>query len=194
MTTFHADEYVNFLKTITPDNMHEYTRQMTKFNVGEQSDCPVFDGLFEFCQISAGGSFGARDTDLDLATLHALPHRAARQPPSHCATSKAGWASLTASLLAGGARKLNNGSADIAINWAGGLHHAKKSEASGFCYINDIVLAILQLLRCVGCRPSRRSRFRGLPATLRSDDRPVFFYPLQRAPACAVHRYRYSPR
>ena len=62
MTTFHADEYVNFLKTITPDNMHEYTRQMTKFNVGEQSDCPVFDGLFEFCQISAGGSFGERDT------------------------------------------------------------------------------------------------------------------------------------
>ena len=50
-------------------------------------------------------------------------------------------------LLLGGARKLNNGSADIAINWAGGLHHAKKSEASGFCYINDIVLAILQLLR-----------------------------------------------
>jgi histone deacetylase 1/2 len=49
--------------------------------------------------------------------------------------------------LAGGARKLNNGSADIAINWAGGLHHAKKSEASVFCYINDIVLAILQLLR-----------------------------------------------
>lgn len=25
-------------------------------NVGE--DCPVFDGLFEFCQLSAGGSAG----------------------------------------------------------------------------------------------------------------------------------------
>ena len=37
--------------------------------------------------------------------------------------------------------------ADIAINWAGGLHHAKKSEASGFCYVNDIVLAILELLK-----------------------------------------------
>ncbi|KAI9520765.1 hypothetical protein NQZ68_013170 [Dissostichus eleginoides] len=36
---------------------------------------------------------------------------------------------------------------DIAINWAGGLHHAKKSEASGFCYVNDIVLAILELLK-----------------------------------------------
>lgn len=42
---------------------------------------------------------------------------------------------------------LNDKSADIAINWAGGLHHAKKSEASGFCYVNDIVLGILELLK-----------------------------------------------
>jgi histone deacetylase 1/2 len=27
------------------------------------------------------------------------------------------------------------------------LHHAKKSEASGFCYVNDCVLAILELLK-----------------------------------------------
>ena len=46
-----------------------------------------------------------------------------------------------------GAVKLNKQEADIAINWAGGLHHAKKSEASGFCYVNDIVLAILELLK-----------------------------------------------
>lgn len=45
------------------------------------------------------------------------------------------------------AHMINDGQADIAINWAGGLHHAKKREASGFCYINDIVLAILELLR-----------------------------------------------
>lgn len=30
---------------------------------------------------------------------------------------------------------------------AGGMHHAKKAEASGFCYINDIVLSILELLK-----------------------------------------------
>ena len=46
-----------------------------------------------------------------------------------------------------GAMKLNAGMADVAINWSGGLHHAKRTEASGFCYINDIVLGILQLLR-----------------------------------------------
>ncbi|CDZ97332.1 histone deacetylase 3 [Phaffia rhodozyma] len=50
-----------------------------------------------------------------------------------------------ASLVA--ARKLSHGNTDIAVNWSGGLHHAKKGEASGFCYVNDIVLAILELLR-----------------------------------------------
>lgn len=43
--------------------------------------------------------------------------------------------------------KLISGASDIAINWSGGLHHAKKSEPSGFCYTNDIVLSILDLLR-----------------------------------------------
>eukprot|EP01090_Pellita_catalonica_P008307 TRINITY_DN1903_c0_g1_i2.p1 TRINITY_DN1903_c0_g1~~TRINITY_DN1903_c0_g1_i2.p1 ORF type:complete len:398 (-),score=58.68 TRINITY_DN1903_c0_g1_i2:104-1297(-) len=102
MTQFHSDDYVKFLRLITPDNMNEYAKQLTRFNVGE--DCPVFDGMYQFCQISTGGSVG-------------------------------------------GAMKLNHGEADIAINWAGGLHHAKKAEASGFCYINDIVLAILELLK-----------------------------------------------
>jgi histone deacetylase 1/2 len=46
-----------------------------------------------------------------------------------------------------GSRKIITGVTDIAVNWSGGLHHAKKVEASGFCYINDIVLAILELLR-----------------------------------------------
>jgi len=102
MTKYHSDDYVKFLRTIQPENQSEHTKQMTRFNVGE--DCPVFDGLYEFCQLSSGGSIA-------------------------------------------GAAKLNSGTTEIAINWAGGLHHAKKSEASGFCYINDIVLGILELLK-----------------------------------------------
>eukprot|EP00775_Hariotina_reticulata_P007102 gene7102-7315_t len=47
----------------------------------------------------------------------------------------------------GAAVQLNYGHADICVNWAGGLHHARKGRASGFCYINDIVLAILELLK-----------------------------------------------
>ncbi|MQL94946.1 hypothetical protein Taro_027608 [Colocasia esculenta] len=115
---FHSDDYVGFLSSVTPEAVTAATagapvldssssavssvKQLKRFNVGE--DCPVFDGLFEFCQASAGGSIGA-------------------------------------------AVKLNWGDADIAINWAGGLHHAKKGEASGFCYVNDIVLGILELLK-----------------------------------------------
>ncbi|XP_034234102.1 histone deacetylase 8-like isoform X2 [Thrips palmi] len=44
------------------------------------------------------------------------------------------------------ARSLIDGSANIAINWYGGWHHAQRDEARGFCYANDIVCAI-NLLR-----------------------------------------------
>jgi acetoin utilization protein AcuC len=38
------------------------------------------------------------------------------------------------------------GKGEIAFNIAGGLHHAMKSRASGFCYINDPVIGIKRLL------------------------------------------------
>ena len=34
---------------------------------------------------------------------------------------------------------------DTVVNWDGGRHHAKRSSASGFCYVQDIVLAIQEL-------------------------------------------------
>lgn len=104
MQRFHSVDYIDFLQKISPDNLKSFASQMQTFNVGEYTDCPVFDGLFEFCSTYTGCS-------LD------------------------------------GAVKLNHGLTDIAINWSGGLHHAKKMEASGFCYVNDIVLAILELLK-----------------------------------------------
>lgn len=45
------------------------------------------------------------------------------------------------------AQMLNKRQYDVAINWAGGLHHAKKNAPSGFCYVNDITLAIQELLK-----------------------------------------------
>ena len=73
--------------------------QLIHFNMGE--DCPVFDGLFQFCRRYAGGSIE-------------------------------------------GAVKLNQGDSDIAINWSGGLHHAKKSEASGGPLQNSLPASSLQ--------------------------------------------------
>uniref|UniRef100_A0A7S1GG65 Histone deacetylase n=1 Tax=Bicosoecida sp. CB-2014 TaxID=1486930 RepID=A0A7S1GG65_9STRA len=104
MTKFHSPDYIDFLSRVSPDTLKTYQSQMTKFTVGEYTDCPVFADMFDFCSMYTGAS-------LD------------------------------------GAIRLNHGLADVAINWAGGLHHAKKSEASGFCYVNDIVLAILEMLK-----------------------------------------------
>jgi len=53
------------------------------------------------------------------------------------------------SAVAGGtltaAEMLNKRECSIAINWQGGWHHAQRDEASGFCYVNDVVLGILKL-------------------------------------------------
>lgn len=46
-----------------------------------------------------------------------------------------------------GAKLLNSKQSDIAINWAGGMHHAKFRKVSGFCYVNDIAIAIHELLK-----------------------------------------------
>lgn len=46
-----------------------------------------------------------------------------------------------------GADLINDEKADIVFNATGGFHHAGKDFASGFCYINDIVLAITRLLK-----------------------------------------------
>ena len=35
ITKFHSDDYIRFLRSIRPDNMSEYNKQMQRFNVGE---------------------------------------------------------------------------------------------------------------------------------------------------------------
>ncbi|CAJ2500968.1 Uu.00g038210.m01.CDS01 [Anthostomella pinea] len=106
LTSFHTDDYIDHLATVAPQPQPldvENNNPDLRFNLGG-SDCPLFEGLYNYCSMSAGASFDA-------------------------------------------ARKICSNQSDIAIAWGGGLHHAKKAEASGFCYINDIVIAILQLLR-----------------------------------------------
>ncbi len=98
ITKFHNYDYIEYM-----ENISKTDNKTKQFNIGE-TDCPIFDGMLTFSQISSGGS-------LD------------------------------------GARLLNEGQADIAINWGGGLHHARKMEASGFCYVNDIVLGTIELLK-----------------------------------------------
>lgn len=46
-----------------------------------------------------------------------------------------------------GAELIDQGEADVVFSPTGGFHHAGKDFAAGFCYINDIVLAIKKWLR-----------------------------------------------
>jgi acetoin utilization protein AcuC len=45
-----------------------------------------------------------------------------------------------------GVKLIEEGEADIVFNPTGGFHHAGKDFASGFCYINDVVLAVRKWL------------------------------------------------
>ncbi|WVR09126.1 histone deacetylase RPD3 [Kwoniella sp. DSM 27419] len=138
MSQFHTDEYVDFLHRINPDNAQQFAKEQVKYNVGD--DCPIFDGLFEYCSISAGGSME-------------------------------------------GAARLSRDKCDIAVNWAGGLHHAKKAEASGFCYVNDIVLGILELLRY-------HSRVLYIDIDVHHGDGvEEAFYTTDRVMTCSFHKY-----
>lgn len=44
---------------------------------------------------------------------------------------------------------LVNGHAEVALHWGGGRHHAHSDRAAGFCFVNDVVLAIQHLQRHV---------------------------------------------
>ena len=56
------------------------------------------------------------------------------------------WSQLHTGASLQCARLVSEGKARIAFNIAGGLHHAHAGRASGFCYVNDPVLAIYHLV------------------------------------------------
>ena len=55
------------------------------------------------------------------------------------------YVALAAGATVTGARLILNGEADIVFNPSGGFHHAQAGSAAGFCFVNDIVLAALEL-------------------------------------------------
>lgn len=57
------------------------------------------------------------------------------------------WSRLVSGASLQAAEMVDSGEVDIAFSISGGLHHASASRASGFCYINDPVIAIMSLLR-----------------------------------------------
>jgi acetoin utilization protein AcuC len=57
------------------------------------------------------------------------------------------WSRLVTGASLKAASLVASGEVDIAFNISGGLHHAMSNYASGFCYINDPVIAIMSLLK-----------------------------------------------
>ncbi|KAF4753890.1 Histone deacetylase 2, partial [Perkinsus olseni] len=57
------------------------------------------------------------------------------------------FCNLYTTLTVTAARRLAEGKDRVCLNFHGGMHHAKQSAASGFCYVNDCVVGILELLR-----------------------------------------------
>ncbi|TPP60200.1 Histone deacetylase [Fasciola gigantica] len=111
MVTFHSQEYVEFLRDVTPNNVHTFPKEkLLTYNIGE--DCPIFDGIYQFCSMYTGASLQA-------------------------------------------AKYLNNDASAliVLIIWSRQvcfdqhLLELLTSQASGFCYVNDIVIAILELLK-----------------------------------------------
>lgn len=120
---FHDPDYVDFLAELSPS---------------------TFPALCEVPRYAAHTPPGSEN---DTVTLG--PFNLSTSPGADCPVfdgmSKYLFLYTGATLAA--THQLTTGNSDIAINWSGGLHHAHKAEASGFCYINDIVLAILDMLR-----------------------------------------------
>jgi acetoin utilization protein AcuC len=54
---------------------------------------------------------------------------------------------LTAGATLLGAKKIASGEIQVAFNPVGGFHHAGRDHAEGFCYVNDIAVAVIQLLK-----------------------------------------------
>ena len=100
ITRFHTREYVEILRAVSAGDRVPHA---ARYGLGA-GDNPIFPGLWEAAQLTAGGSLLAAQLVLD-------------------------------------------GEVTRAFHFAGGLHHAMPERASGFCYVNDPVLAIQALRR-----------------------------------------------
>ena len=82
MSLFHSPDYVDFIRRVNPDNQHEpqFAKQLQRFTVGE--DCPVFDGLYDYCRVYSGGTIdGAMKLNHGIAVRrHARTRNTPRSP------------------------------------------------------------------------------------------------------------------
>ncbi|PNS20815.1 Histone deacetylase phd1 [Sphaceloma murrayae] len=121
VAAFHDPEYVEFLSKVSPE-----TFEQLKYIYANRIPPGSSEDIVRLGPFNLSVSPGADCPVFDGMSEYLFLYTGATMEAASC---------------------LINNQSDIAINWSGGLHHAHKAEASGFCYINDIVLAILELLK-----------------------------------------------
>lgn len=80
----------------------------------------------------------------------------------------------------------SNVNVDVVINWSGGRHHAQKDQAAGFCYVNDVVLAIQKLIQS----PNNPKRVLYLDIDIHhADGVQAAFYDTDQVLTISLHRH-----
>ena len=159
---FPAADYIAFLKLINPDNQEQYMQQLRRFNMGlpGEADCPAFDGLFEYCLVCialcrpfpvAWGNNLTRVCN-PACSLPCPPGRRTREDrwmPPRC-SPEATWTLRSTGREA--CTTPRRGRPPVRplrpfLSFLGRVRDPLSSPHAGFCYVNDIVLGILELLK-----------------------------------------------
>ena len=151
-----------------------YSKDFEKFDYGPSHPLKTFRLKLTFELIRAYGLLSLPDTRFveseiadedDLVTFHDREYievlKAANRGVSVAGVGYYGlgvgdnpvfkglleWSRLVTGASLEAAAMVESGEVDIAFSISGGLHHAMASRASGFCYVNDPVIAIMSLLK-----------------------------------------------
>lgn len=142
LTKFHDSSYVNYVLRKRPHVDAELPAKqkelLKKYNLVSISD----DNKDDDDSDDSDQESDSNDTLLSYGLLYDCP---LFPYMSKYVTTVAGASISAAKYLTKPNNDEDEGIQRISINWNGGRHHSKKAKASGFCYVNDIVLAILEL-------------------------------------------------
>ena len=151
LEAFHTPEYLDFLYSLNRPRQSPSSSSSSSSSSASTSSGTTGSGT---STSGNTGVFGGYGSWAGGDTAAGSPWKGGRKSPRfHVTDDCPAFPGITdyiemftgASIAA--AEQLNRGACDVAINWSGGMHHARKEEASGFCYANDIVLAVLELLK-----------------------------------------------
>ncbi|CAD8152549.1 unnamed protein product [Paramecium pentaurelia] len=134
---FHDPEYITYLSQYMSDNKVNFVKEYCSTN----NDGVIPENLLEEYRLITKWSQNKNTKNLNAE------YKVGDSADNPTFSGLFSYCQFSAGASIDCAHTILTGQADIAINWSGGLHHAKKKEAAGFCYINDIVLCILELLR-----------------------------------------------